>query len=144
MSVLAQTLFTLVRSHLVAFVLLTVWHINKVLNELLQEKRKESAGKTIPNEQILSYDSELVNASNNDIFSVINLIPSDETVENNVISNILYDEYKSHLSDRNKRIFELFSAGYKQREISKIVGCSQAQVSRIEKKVIKKLQLVNF
>lgn len=34
MSVLAQTLFTLVRSHLVAFVLLTVWHINKVLNEL--------------------------------------------------------------------------------------------------------------
>ena len=31
MSVLAQTLFTLVRSHLVTLVLLTVWHVLKVL-----------------------------------------------------------------------------------------------------------------
>ena len=52
---------------------------------------------------------------------------------------IIFEEYVSKLKDRDKQIFILFSEGYKQGEISRIVGCSQSQVSRVRKKLCKYL-----
>lgn len=65
----------------------------------------------------------------------MNYIPSKENVEENVLSEIIFEEYMSKLKERDKQIFILFSDGYKQGEIGKIVGCSQAQVSRVRKKL---------
>ena len=69
----------------------------------------------------------------------MNYIPSKENVEENVLSDIIFEEYMSKLKDRNKKIFILFSEGYQQKEIGKIVGCSQSQVSRVRKKLCKYL-----
>ena len=50
------------------------------------------------------------------------------------LSKYLFDKYSDRLKDRDRKIFQLFTEGYKQREIGRIVGCSQAQVSRVKKK----------
>lgn len=105
-----------------------------MLNEVLQDKRKEKSGRRIPQHQIVYYEAEL-ETCDGDTASFLNFIPSDEDVEGDALSKTMFDEYSKQLSDRDKQVFILFSEGYKQREICKIVGISQPHVSRIKKKL---------
>lgn len=105
-----------------------------MFNEVMQDKRKEKSTKRIPQHQIVYYEAEL-ETCDGDTASFLNFIPSNENVESDSLSKIMLDEYSKKLSDRDKQIFFLFGEGYKQREICKIVGCSQPQVSRIKKKL---------
>ena len=98
------------------------------------ELRKKGQAKTIPEHQILYYQAEMEN-NEGDTASFLNYIPSKENVEDNVLAEVMLDEYVSKLKDRDKKIFALFREGYKQREICRIVGCSQPQVSRVKKKL---------
>lgn len=102
------------------------------------EIRDKKAGKRIPDHQIVYYQAEMKN-DDGDTNTFMNYIPSKENVEENVFSEIILEEYLSKLKDRDKQIFILFSKGYKQGEIGKIVGCSQAQVSRVRQKLCKYL-----
>lgn len=106
---------------------------------VFQEIRKRSAEKRIPDNQVVYYQAELDDSNGGDTSTFMNYIPSKENVEENVLSEIIFKEYMSKLKERDKHIFALFSYGYKQREISKIVGCSQAQVSRVRQKLCKYL-----
>ena len=106
---------------------------------VFREMRKNSAEKRIPDHQIVYYQAELDDSSSGDTSTFMNYIPSKENVEGSALSKIIFDEYMSKLKDRDKQIFILFSEGYKQGEIGKIVGCSQAQVSRVRKKLCKYL-----
>ena len=74
----------------------------------------------------------------------MNYIPSKENVEEDVLLKIIFNEYTSRLKDRDKQIFLLFNEGYKQDEIGKLVGCSQAQVSRVKKKLRKYLEKLSI
>ena len=65
----------------------------------------------------------------------MNYIPSKDRVEDDVLSKVIFDEYFKKLKYRDKKIFMLFKEGYKQKEIGKILGCSQAQVSRVKKQL---------
>lgn len=103
------------------------------------EIRDRKAEKRIPDYQVVYYQTELDDSNGGDTSTFLNYIPSKENVEENVLSEIIFEEYMSKLKERDKQIFILFSDGYKQREISKIVGCSQAQVSRVRKKLCKYL-----
>lgn len=103
------------------------------------EIRDKKAEKRIPEHQIVYYQAELDDNNCGDTSIFMNYIPSKENVEENVLSDIIFEEYMSKLKDRDKKIFILFSEGYKQKEIGKIVGCSQAQVSRVRKKLCKYL-----
>lgn len=105
-----------------------------MFNEIMMDKRKEKSTKRIPHHQIVYYEAEL-ETCDGDTASFLNFIPSNEDVENYSLSKIMFDEYSKKLNDRDKQIFLLFSEGYKQREICKMVGCSQPQVSRIKKKL---------
>ena len=105
-----------------------------MFNEVMQDKRKERSTKRIPQNQIVYYEAEL-EICDGDTASFLNFIPSSQDVEGDSLSKIMFDEYSKKLSDRDKKIFFLFSEGYKQREICKMVGCSQPQVSRIKKKL---------
>ena len=98
------------------------------------ELRKNKQAKTIPEHQIVYYQAELEN-NEGDTASFMNYIPSKENVEDSVLSEVIFDEYANKLKDRDKKIFSLFREGYKQKEIGKMLGCSQAQVSRVKKKL---------
>lgn len=103
------------------------------------EIKNKKVEKRIPDHQIVYYQSELDNSNGGDTSTFMNYIPSKENVEESVLSEIIFEEYMSKLKDRDKQIFILFREGYKMREISKIVGCSQSQVSRVRKKLCKYL-----
>lgn len=103
------------------------------------EIRNRKAEKRIQDHQVVYYQAELDDSNGGDTSTFLNYIPSKENVEENVLSEIIFEEYMNKLKERDKQIFILFSNGYKQREISKIVGCSQAQVSRVKKKLCKYL-----
>lgn len=103
------------------------------------EARNKKAEKRIPDHQIVYYQAEFDDSNGGDTSTFVNYIPSKENVEESVLSEIIFEEYMSKLKDRDKQIFILFSEGYKQGEIGKIVGCSQAQVSRVRKKLCKYL-----
>lgn len=110
-----------------------------MFNEIMHEIRKKTRARMIPEYQIVYYQAELNDNNGGDTAKFMNYIPSKENVEDNVISEIIFDEYASKLKERDKKIFSLFREGYKQREICKIVGCSQPQVSRVKKKLVKYL-----
>lgn len=87
------------------------------------ELRKKGYAKTIPEHQIVYYQAEMKN-NEGDAVSFLNYIPSKKNVEDDVLSEVMFDEYAQKLKDRDKQIFVLFREGYKQREIGKMVGCS--------------------
>ena len=102
------------------------------------EKRKERASKYIPENQVLYYQAEMSN-DDGDTQNFMNYISAKENVEDECLSKCMFDEYSKRLKDRDKQIFQMFREGYKQKEIGKIVGCSQAQVSRVKKKLVEYL-----
>lgn len=103
------------------------------------EIRDRKAEKRIQDYQVVYYQAELDDSNGEDTSTFLNYIPSKENVEDNVLSEIIFKEYMNKLKERDRQIFALFSYGYKQREISRIVGCSQAQVSRVRQKLCKYL-----
>lgn len=105
-----------------------------MFNSVMCELRKEQSTKRVPKHQILYYQAEL-ETNDGETASLLDFIPSNEDVENNTLLKVIFDEYVKILSEKDKGIFVLLSNGYKQREISKIMGCSQPQVSRVKKKL---------
>lgn len=64
-----------------------------------------------------------------------------EEIENNVINKVLLDDILKQLKPREKQILILrYFKGKTQSEIAKMVGVSQVQISRIEKKAIEKIR----
>lgn len=103
------------------------------------EIRNRKAEKRIQDYQVVYYQAEFDDSNGGDTSTFLNYIPSKENVEDNVLSEIIFEEYMNKLNERDRQIFTLFSDGYKQREISKIVGCSQTQVSIVKQKLCKYL-----
>ena len=104
-----------------------------MLNEIKMSKRKSASKKAIPQSQIMSYEADLM-MHDGSTESFLNILPSTESVENSSLSKLMFREYIKKAKDRDKKILILFSGGYKQREICKIVGCSQPEVSRAKKR----------
>lgn len=65
-----------------------------------------------------------------------------EKLENSLaIENYISQIRNSKLKEQEKIVFELTLKGYKQRQIAKIIGCSQAEVSRKIRKLRSKIKL---
>lgn len=107
-----------------------------MFNEVMCELRKDNSAKRIPRHQIVYYQAE-IETYDGDTESFLNFIPSNEDIEADALSKIMLEEYLEPLKKRDKQILLLFEKGYKQQEISKIVGCSQPQVSRVKRKTEK-------
>lgn len=102
---------------------------------IMMEKRKERANKHIPDNQLLYYQAEMSN-TDGDTQNFMNYIRAKENVEDECLSACMFDEYSKRLKDRDKVIFKMLREGYKQTEIAKLVGCSQAKISRVKKKLL--------
>ncbi|MCC8168895.1 MAG: SigB/SigF/SigG family RNA polymerase sigma factor, partial [Oscillospiraceae bacterium] len=65
-----------------------------------------------------------------------------ERIEDNVINKVLIDDILRNLKPREKQVLILrYFKGKTQTEISKMLGVSQVQISRIEKKAIEKIRV---
>ena len=64
-----------------------------------------------------------------------------EEIEDGVINKVMIDDILSRLTEREKEIILLrYFRGKTQSEIAKIIGVSQVQISRIEKKAIERIR----
>ena len=64
-----------------------------------------------------------------------------EEIEDGVINKVMIDDILSRLTEREKEIILLrYFRDKTQSEIAKIIGVSQVQISRIEKKAIERIR----
>lgn len=84
-------------------------------------------------------DSEVFEDAAYDIATIHNILGDKIDIENEVLSEIMYDDIISYVDRRAgskcRVVLEYYEQGYTQREIAKKVGTSQVQVSRYLKKV---------
>ena len=113
-------------------------------NEILMFLRKNKKRKTeISFEDSLSYDSEGNELHLEDILGTDDDIVTKE-LEHETDRKMLYEEIKN-LKERDKRIMILRYGLYDndemtQKDVAELLGISQSYISRIEKKVIKRLK----
>ena len=113
-------------------------------NEILMFLRKNKKRKTeISFEDSLSFDSEGNELHLEDILGTDNDIITKE-IENNEDQKLLYKELEN-LDARDKKIMILRYGLYNndemtQKDVAKLLGISQSYISRIEKKVIKRIK----
>jgi len=112
-----------------------------MFNSVIYEKRKEKQAGTIPAHQIFYYESEFEADNNGECISFINTITSKDDVEGSAVARVIFEDFIKNMKPRDRIIFRMFQLGYKQREIGQAVGCSQAQVSRVKKKLEKYLSV---
>lgn len=115
-----------------------------ISNEILMFLRKNKKKKTeVSLEEALNYDSEGNELHLEDILGTdAELVPKE--YERKVDKEILNEEIKS-LSKRDREIMTLRyglnnTLEYTQKEVAEMLGISQSYISRIEKKVVKKLK----
>ena len=90
----------------------------------------------IPENIIYSYNREI--DGEDDEIDLLYFIADKTDVANDAISKIFYENRLSKLTDRDQLIIQMTVNGYSQKEISKKIGISQAQVSRIIRGIVKK------
>lgn len=68
-------------------------------------------------------------------------IPSGNDMEEQIVNNLALQQAMTELSDREKKLIEMrYFQNKTQTEIAKVLGVSQVQISRLEKKVLKKMR----
>ena len=84
-----------------------------------------------------------VNYKDDNDGNILDKIPANEDGEKNLIDKIILKDAIERLDERDKKIILLrYFKGSTQSQVAKILGISQVQVSRIEKKVIKRLRML--
>ena len=84
---------------------------------------------------------EETNASE-DSRSILDKIPSNKDETNRIVDRIALKQLIENLEDREKQIILLrFYKDKTQSEVAKVLGITQVQVSRIEKKILNSMKL---
>ena len=86
--------------------------------------------------QVDSLDEPII--YNDRELNVEEILPSDVNVEIDVIESVYYAKFLKRLTEKEQGILDLRMGGLTQKEISEIVGLSQAYVSRTLKRIGKK------
>lgn len=106
---------------------------HNMLMKVLGEKRRDSAKRRIPEGSIFSLDKNITEDEN---ITLLDVLADPCNIETETATNIFFQKYVDGLKkDRDKHILIMLHDGYTQREICKVVGCSQPQISRIKKKM---------
>lgn len=109
-----------------------ITYATKVIeNEILQFLRKDR--KTIPTESL----QDEVNGK-----ETIDLIGDNVNYEELVLNKVVINKMMKNLKEREKRIIKAQMQGLSQTDISKMLGVSQPQVSRLKKTIYEKMKEV--
>lgn len=111
----------------------STYAFNCMFNCVFAEKRKELSMKTIPENQIVYYNSKIKDDNGSECI-FLNLFPGNENVESEVLAEIIFEEYCKNLSCEHKEILRLLKNGYKRCEIAYYIGCSTQLVSKVVSK----------
>ena len=112
--------------------------------ELRNYWQRKASGRRIPDELLIYYDAECnnvdgANGSDINLIGMLERMDSGVSVEDDVLTKINIENILNRLSDRDKLVFYLLKSGYSQREVGKVVGISQSQISIIKKKIMIRL-----
>lgn len=115
-----------------------------IYNEILKVLRVENARKRIPKQKFLSIDNTL---NCDEKLKYEDVIPDNINIENEILNKErderIHDEINK-LSAKEQIIintmFEFNNVKMTQKELSKILNCTQATISRIRKRALKKLK----
>lgn len=89
--------------------------------------------KTIPDTHIMSLSARI--ADNDSEFRLENTIPSNNNIEEEVISNAALCELLNKLTEREKHVLYMIDAGYSYSEIGNLLGVSRARVGQNVKSI---------
>ena len=98
--------------------------------------RRQRMKKRIPEQSIVYYQNEL-NDKSGDSYEFLNFIASSVNVEDEVLNKVIFEDVVKGLNDKERKILKLLASGFTQSHIGSIVGCSQAEVSRVKNKIRK-------
>lgn len=134
----------------------TAYRALQIKERLTNEKSREATIEEIAKEMDMPKESivialdaiqepvslyEPVYHDGGDTLFVMDQVSDDKNADSLWIENIAINEAMSRLGEREKRILSLrFFEGKTQTEVSKEVGISQAQVSRLEKSALKHMK----
>lgn len=107
-----------------------------IRNEILKTFQKK---RIIP---AFSLD-EPYNLDNGESVDFSEMIADNRRFEEEIIADMQFEQIFSILSEREKKIIALSMSGKTQREIAKVFGISQAQISRTIKSIYKKWRKQN-
>lgn len=106
------------------------------LSKKLNISKEEIAYAIESNVNVESIDQE-----NNEGLRLIDLIPGNINEEESIVSKIVLKEMMNSLDEDSKRIIMLrYFKGKTQCEVARILKISQVQVSRLEKKILRKMR----
>lgn len=109
-----------------------------MFNEISSYFACQGAARRIPEYMIMNYDTK-DHYEEHDHDLRLDLIGKHECFENETIINMLIDNCKTKLSDRDRLVFEMLIDGYSTREIGPVIGCTGQNIMNIKQKIKKQL-----
>lgn len=101
---------------------------------VMTEIRRSKSQRVIPSEQICSYQVDFVNDAG-DTWTLLDTLSMGDDMTDSAEVNTVWSEYYKTLSDGDKRVLHYKIAGYTQRQLAELMGCSQPHVGRLLKRI---------
>lgn len=109
---------------------------NEIMKDFVAGKRQKRA----LYDNLISYDAPLCSSyDDGEEINLLEQIKSKVSVEDEVLSKIMYSEVVEQLGKADNRILRFFEKGLKQKEIAEILGVTQQRVSIVKRRVEKML-----
>ena len=89
------------------------------------------------NEWLISYETKVRSKDGAEDLTLFDQLKSDVSVENEALSHVMYTELIDQLGKTDSKVIPFFRLGLKQREIAEIMGVTQANVSRVRRRIEK-------
>lgn len=106
-----------------------------IKNEIMLDYKARNRQKRVLSENSISYDAPIMSQEEGENLSLLDQIKSNDSVENEALSRVMYEELVEQLGDTDSKVLPFFKRGLKQDEIAKIMGVSQASISRVKRRV---------
>ena len=91
--------------------------------------------KRVPSCMIVYYNTKAHDDSHDEIGEFIEALDVGKRFEDDLIFDICVENIRKRMSDRDKLIFDMLIEGYTTREIGKVAGCSNVNVTNIRRKM---------
>ena len=108
-----------------------------IKNEIMYDYRTRKYKKRAMNEWLISYETRVRSKDGAEELTWVDQLKSDVSVENEALSHVMYTELIDQLGKTDSKVIPLFRLGLKQREIAEIMGVTQANISRVRRRIEK-------
>lgn len=108
-----------------------------IKNEIMYDYRTRKYKKRAMNEWLISYETKVRSKDGAEDLTLFDQLKSDVSVENEALSHVMYTELIDQLGKTDSKVIPLFQLGLKQREIAEIMGVTQANISRVRRRIEK-------